>query len=182
MNRRELLTGAAYIGVSLLCAPAGVADAEGLVVGKPAIDFSLKDLNGKVRSLKAEKGRVVVVNFWATWCGPCRHELPLLHETYTRLKDQPLTIFAVSVDDPSTLAKVKPWVTEKKLTFPILMDSTNEVVMKYNPEGIVPYTVLIDAQGNLRHIHSGYNPGDETRVEAEIRALLAPLAPKGGKG
>lgn len=181
MNRRALIVGGMAL-MGLFLGSAGDAQAEGLVTGKPAIDFSLKDLSGKTRSLKAEKGKVVVVNFWATWCGPCRHELPLLHETYLRLKDQPLTVFAVSVDDASTASKVKPWVSDKKFTFPVLLDSTNDVVMKYNPEGIVPFTAIIDAQGTLRHIHSGYNPGDEKLVEAEIRALLKQVPAAGGKG
>lgn len=145
---------------------------------KTAPLFTLKDLKGKSRSLKAEQGKVVLVNFWATWCGPCRYELPKLQEIYGKLKAENVTFFVVSVDDAETVSKVKPFVTEKKFEFPILLDTDAGVVSKYNEDGIIPFTVIIDHQGKIRHVHSGYNPGDEVVVEQELRTLLKALPPK----
>jgi len=137
-----------------------------------ATDFSLKDLEGKVRSLKAEKGKVVVLNFWATWCGPCRIELPKVHELYLKLKGQKFTVFAIAVDNEQTVGSVKPLVAKSGFTFPVLLDVSNDVVNVYNTQGIIPYTVVIDHKGNIRYVHEGYEPGDEKVLEKEIQELL----------
>lgn len=139
---------------------------------KAAPPFSLKDLKGKSRSLQAERGKVVLLNFWATWCGPCKYELPKIHELYRKLKDEPVTFLMVSVDDVATVEKVKPFVTAKKFEFPILLDTDAAVVSQYNEDGIIPFTVIIDHLGRIRHVHSGYNEGDEAVVEQELRTLL----------
>lgn len=137
-----------------------------------AIDFTLKDLNGKTHSLKDEKGKVVVVNFWATWCGPCRIELPHLNDVYNKLKGGPLTVFGVSVDNDQTVGSVRSVVASQGFKFNVLLDTDNNVVGKYNPEGIIPFTVIIDYKGNVQHVHKGYNPGDERIVEQELRDLI----------
>lgn len=141
-----------------------------------AIEFSLKDLNNKVWSLKSQQGRVVVVNFWATWCGPCRMELPKLQEISNKLKGQPVTFLSLNVDEADTLGAVKPFVKQNNISLPILLDSAHTVVNKYNPEGIIPYTAIVDAKGYLRHVHQQYAPGDEKIVEQEIRDLLAEVS------
>lgn len=141
-----------------------------------AIDFSLKDLNGKRWSLKGQQGRVVVVNFWASWCGPCRMELPKLQELSTRFKDQPVTFLAINVDEADTLGAVTPFVKQNKLTLPILLDTKHEVVNQYDPDGVIPFTALVDAKGYIRHVHQQYAPGDEKIVEQELRNLLTEVS------
>jgi len=141
-----------------------------------AIDFSLKDLTGKRWSLKAQQGRVVVVNFWASWCGPCRMELPRLQELSTKLKDQPVTFLAINVDEADTLGVVTPFVKQNKLTLPILLDTKHEVVNQYDPDGVIPFTALVDAKGYIRHVHQQNAPGDEKIVEQELRNLLSEVS------
>ncbi len=108
-------------------------------------NFTLTDLNGHQWTLKSLRGKVVVVNFWATWCPPCRKELPDLEQLSQRFKDQGLVILALSDED---VAKVKPFVEQRNLTYPVLLDSGGKVAKEYDVEGI-PKTFVSDREGKL---------------------------------
>jgi peroxiredoxin len=108
-------------------------------------DFILTELNGKTWTLKDLRGKVVVVNFWATWCPPCRKEMPDLETLYTQFKDQGLVILAISDEDGS---KVRPFVAEQKVTYPILLDPGRKVNELFQIEGI-PKTFVYDRSGKL---------------------------------
>lgn len=107
--------------------------------------LALKDRSGKVHSLDAYKGKVVLVNFWATWCPPCRKEMPDLEALYQEFKGKGLVVLAVSDEDR---AKVEPFVAEKKYTFPVLLDAGRKVSEQLRIEGI-PKTFLYDRAGKL---------------------------------
>ncbi len=143
--------------------------------GQNAVDFTLKDLEGNLVRLSDFRGKnVVLVNFWATWCVPCVKEFPhfqRFHETY---KEKGLVILAISVDGPESVAMVKPFMKRYEYAFPVLLDTNSEVIALYNPRVVLPYTVLVDRDGNIRHVHQGYSPGDERLMEEEIIGLLAP--------
>ena len=108
-------------------------------------DFTLTELNGKTWTLKELRGKVVVVNFWATWCPPCRREMPDLETLYKQFKDQGLVILAISDEDGS---KVRPFVAEQKVTYPILLDPGRKVNELFQIEGI-PKTFVYDRGGKL---------------------------------
>ena len=108
-------------------------------------DFTLTELNGKTWTLKELRGKVVVVNFWATWCPPCRKEMPDLETLYKQFKDQGLVILAISDEDGS---KVRPFVAEQKVTYPILLDPGRKVNELFQIEGI-PKTFVYDRGGKL---------------------------------
>ena len=108
-------------------------------------DFTLTELNGKTSTLKELRGKVVVVNFWATWCPPCRKEMPDLETLYKQFKDQGLVILAISDEDGS---KVRPFVAEQKVTYPILLDPERKVNELFQIEGI-PKTFVYDRSGKL---------------------------------
>jgi peroxiredoxin len=108
-------------------------------------DFTLADLNGKPWTLKALRGKVVLVNFWATWCPPCRKEMPDLEALYNRFKDQGLVILAISDEDAS---KVAPFIAERKITYTILLDPGRKVNDLFAVEGI-PKTFIYDRNGAL---------------------------------
>jgi peroxiredoxin len=108
-------------------------------------DFTLTELNGKTWTLKELRGKVVLVNFWATWCPPCRKEMPDLETLYEQFKDQGLVILAISDEDEG---KVKPFIAEQKVTYPILLDPGRKVNELFEIEGI-PKTFVYDRSGKL---------------------------------
>lgn len=136
-----------------------------------ASDFTLRDVNGAEKTLSSLKGSVVVLSFWATWCGPCKEEMPHLQAMYTDMKDKGLVVLSISTDDARSASKVKPYVVKMGYSFPVLLDRESTVIGAYNPSKTLPYTVVIDREGNVVRRSSGYNPGDE----AELRTFLTGL-------
>ena len=108
-------------------------------------DFTLTDLQGKAWTLQALRGKVVLVNFWATWCDPCRREMPDLETLYRRFKNQGLVVLAISDDDAG---KVKQLIVEKKFTYPVLLDPGRKVNDLFRVEGI-PKSFVYDRDGKL---------------------------------
>src|SRR6266699_2743247 len=108
-------------------------------------NFTLTELGGKKWTLKEQRGKVVVVNFWATWCPPCRKEMPDLETLYKQFKDQGLVILAISDEDAG---KVAPFIAEQKVTYPILLDPGRKVNELFQIEGI-PKTFVYDRGGKL---------------------------------
>lgn len=134
-----------------------------------APDFTLKSLHGDNVKLSEQRGNVVMINFWASWCGPCRQEMPLLNDMYLRYRDLGFTLLGVNVEEDSTDAK--KMVTELKVAFPVLFDTQNAVSKLYNVEAM-PSTILVDRDGNMRFLHRGYLPGYEEDYEKQIRELM----------
>src|ERR1700676_560472 len=108
-------------------------------------DFTLAELGGKTWTLKEQRGKVVLLNFWATWCPPCRKEMPDLETLYQQFKDQGLVILAISDEDAS---KVQPFIAQQKVTYPILLDPGRKVNELFQIEGI-PKTFVYDRNGKL---------------------------------
>ena len=132
-----------------------------------APDFTLQDLSGKNRNLSDYKGRVVLLDFWATWCPPCRAAIPgieRLHKTYS---DKGLTVLAISMDDGGW-DTVKSFMNEYGITYPVLK-ATEDVVDKYMVRSI-PTLILVDKQGNLHKQFMGF--ATEDVLEREIKAIL----------
>jgi peroxiredoxin len=140
-----------------------------------AQDFELDDIAGKSFRLSALQGKsVVVLDFWATWCDPCKIELPRLAEIYEKYRTRGLTIAAISVDGPESVAQVRGVARQLRLPFPVLLDQESRVVALYNPRRSAPYTVIIDKAGRVVGQHEGYTPGDENGLAREIEGLLGP--------
>lgn len=161
----------------------GAALLAGLAVASPswaqavAPAFSGQNLNPKATeytevSLADLQGKVVLLNFWATWCGPCKLEMPHLETLYTDHKDKGFVVVSVSIDDARDKSQIKPAIMSKKLTFPVIHDQDTSIVSQYNPTKTLPYTVIIDREGRIAQVHQGYTPGDETALRAEVEALL----------
>ena len=139
------------------------------LTGQVAPDFALKSSTGENLRLSEYRGDVVMVNFWATWCGPCRQEMPLLDELYSRYQRVGFSLLAVNIDDDSR--KAMNMISELGVSFPVLFDARKEVSKLYEVDAM-PVTVIIDREGNVRHVHHGYKPGYEDKYLDEIRSLL----------
>ena len=124
----------------------------GLHEGLLAPGFSLFDLNDQVVRLEDQKGKVVLLNFWATWCGPCQIEMPLFEEKYSAHRDEGFTVLAVDFDEP--VDQVRAFRDDLDLSFPILLDPGGQVQRSYNILGY-PSTVFIDREGLIHKIHVG---------------------------
>ncbi len=133
----------------------------------------LKDLAGKEVNLQqyAKSGKVTVLSFWATWCAPCKKELENMNELLDEWQEKyDVQLVAVSIDDARNALKVKPYVDGKKWEFPVLLDVNQDSRRALNFPN-VPYTVLIDKNGNIVYKHIGYTEGDEQVLEEKIAAL-----------
>jgi peroxiredoxin len=108
-------------------------------------DFTLTDLHGKTWTLSQLRGKVVLVNFWATWCPPCRKEMPDLEALYNRFKGQGLVILAISDEE---LGKVAPFIAERKITYPVMLDPERKVNEMFQVEGI-PKSFVYNREGKL---------------------------------
>ncbi|OJF69701.1 redoxin [Alteromonas sp. V450] len=157
--------------VALLLSAALLTGAEANAATKntPASDFTLKGRDGANHRLSEEIGNIVIVNFWASWCGPCREELPAFEALHQEYADLGVTIYGVNVDDAPEKANVL--LKDIKVSFPVLYDTNGEVSKLYEVSAM-PTTVMVDRDGNTRLIHKGYKSGDEKRYEKVIKALL----------
>ena len=137
--------------------------------GQQAPDFALKSSTGENLRLSEYRGDVVMINFWATWCGPCRQEMPLLDELYNRYQRVGFNLLGVNIDDDSRRAM--QMAEELGIDFPVLFDASKEVSRLYEVEAM-PVTVLVDREGTVRYVHHGYKPGYEDKYLDQIRSLL----------
>jgi thiol-disulfide isomerase/thioredoxin len=138
-------------------------------IGKPApMHYTLQDMNGVDVKLDAFKGKVVVVNFWATWCGPCKAEIPDLVALQTQYKDD-LVVLGISVDDKAE--DMKPYAVEYKINYPLLVGNGRQDVQDaFGPLYGVPVSVIVGRDGKIAKKHSGI--ASREQFEAEIQSLL----------
>jgi peroxiredoxin len=146
-----------------------LAAASGANAPQPAPDFALPAREGSDVRLSELKGQVVMINFWATWCGPCRQEMPLLQQLQSKYEPLGFTLLGVNVENDSAAAQA--WLKGVPVSFPILFDRKNEVAERFGVQGM-PSTVFVDREGKVRYVHRGYKPGDEAKYADMIRSLV----------
>jgi peroxiredoxin len=161
---RILLRGALAAMLAATVAVAAANDA-----GGPAPAFTLTALSGEPAALSGYRGQVVMVNFWATWCGPCQQEMPLLDQMYKKFKPAGFTLLGVNVDKDAP--PVRELLARKPVSFPVLLDPANSVSRAYHVDEM-PSSVIIDRKGEIRYVHRGYKPGDENEYQDRIRQLI----------
>lgn len=135
----------------------------------PAPDFTLPSSIGENVRLAEQRGQVVMLNFWASWCGPCRKEMPLLDEMSKRYGAAGFVLYGVNVEEDNTDAK--KLIKQLGVTFPILYDTESKASSLYNVDAM-PTTVLIDKKGEIRFVNRGYKEGDENKYRDQIRELI----------
>ncbi len=142
---------------------------QALVSEGQAANFTLKSASGENIRLSEFRGQVVLINFWASWCGPCRQEMPHLEDLYTRYRDLGLTVFGINVEQDREGAERV--LRDIPVSFPVLFDDGNTVSEVYDVDAM-PATVMVDRSGIVRFMHRGYKPGYEKQYEKELRGLL----------
>jgi len=188
MTARWIVAGAAALGLGLLTLPmirgsageqirpgaSATSDAEAGNEGKACdasgaakLDFVLNDHNNVPVKMSQYRGKVVILNFWATWCGPCKEEIPAFVELYDRYKDQGLVIVGVSIDD--TVEQLRPFMQEWRMQYPVLQMNP-DIETAYGPFYGVPMTFFIARDGTICRKHMG--PATKAQFEREIKALL----------
>ncbi|NGP87665.1 TlpA disulfide reductase family protein [Fodinibius halophilus] len=135
---------------------------------KEAPDFTLKTMKGDTFTLSDHKGKVVVLNFWATWCGPCREEIPDFMELYKEMKNDGVLFVGVSLDDEGW-AKVRPYANEMDINYPIMVDDDN-VSRKYGPIRAIPTTLIINKKGQVEYVAPGM------LTKEKLKPILTKLA------
>jgi thiol-disulfide isomerase/thioredoxin len=133
------------------------------------LNFTLEDLNGSDVRLGAYKGRVILLDFWATWCGPCKVEIPWFVDLQTRYGKQGLQVLGISVDD--TIEKLKPYAAQFKMNYPVLQGlGRDEVLNAFGPMEGLPTTFVISRDGRICETHTGLS--SKSSFETQIKALL----------
>lgn len=146
-----------------------IASANAGTISGKAADFTLKSNTGKNLRLSDFRGQVVMINFWASWCGPCRQEMPILDQLHKRYGKLGFTLLGVNVEQDSS--KANAYLKDIPVSFPILYDTANQTSKLYNVSAM-PTTVIVDRNGNMRFIHHGYKPGYEKDYKKQIKALI----------
>jgi peroxiredoxin len=152
----------------LLVAPAGAAELK-LWKGGPAPALDLKDMEGKEHRLADYKGRVVLINFWATWCAPCRDEMPSIRRLRDKFAGRPFVVLAVNLDEPES--RIRKFLAEMKLDFPVLLDPGRKVAKAWGAR-ILPASYVVGADGRVRYQVVGEINWEHEHVVARISELL----------
>jgi peroxiredoxin len=162
---RNRLTALILAALCLLaCAEANAANEPPM-----APDFTLKSREGVNIKLSELRGQVVMVNFWASWCGPCRQEMPLLQQLYDRYQSLGFSLLGVNVDEDKAAAD--KMLSDIPVSFTILYDNRSQVSKEYQVKAM-PSTFMVDRDGRIRYLHKGYKPGYENDYQEQIRELL----------
>ncbi len=135
------------------CAAPDSGGPVGVNQGNQARDFALESLAGAEVSLADHAGKVVLVNFWATWCPPCMAEIPELQEAYETYQDEELVVLGINVEEPREI--VEPFVQSMGMTYPVLLDENGQVMEMYRALGL-PMSLIVDRQGVIQVRHVGY--------------------------
>ena len=136
------------------------------------IDFDLKLLSGDEASFNdLSKDKVVLINFWALWCKPCRTEMKALDKLYSKYMDQGFEIIGINIDTPRSNAKVESFIKSLDISYNIGLDPNSELFNLFNGQ-VLPLNILYDKKHNVVYRHTGYLPGDEIELEKEIQKVL----------
>ena len=169
MIKKFLIAGAVLLFSALLVSGCTRSSEESpsLEVGRPAPSFKLPDLNGRQVSLDQYKGKVVMLDFWATWCGPCRMTMPLLEKLQ---REYPNNMVLLAINLQEAPKDVREYVREQNVNSEVLLDESGSVGESYGT-GSIPMQVLIDKAGIVRHVQIGFSPRMTTQLRAQIEQL-----------
>lgn len=165
----ELIILMILIGSMSIFSSPGNTETPIVKVGQPAPSIEGKTPDNRDFSLNSIKGKIIIINFWASWCPPCRKELPYFAELYNELKIKGVEIVAVNID--TTLSKAEKFLSSLDIPFTVVLDPKQEIVTQYRPPAM-PTSYIIDREGIVRYIHEGYSKKDQSLFKSEIENLL----------
>ena len=172
--RPRLAAPLAALLAAAACATGRPALVASPLVGKP-VDLSAPDLQGREVSVSAARGKVRVVDFWATWCEPCQEQMPALDRLASDLGGEGLAVYGISMDEDR--AQVASWLEANPVGFPILWDRGGGRHAERLDVQRLPTTLVLDRAGLVRFVHQGYLPRNAALLEREVRQLLSEAAP-----
>lgn len=158
-----------WVAVCAIVVSLAASSAHAVTEGEAAPDFTLPSLTGGNLRLEEYRGKVVLVNFWASWCGPCRQEMPILDQIHKRYGSLGFAVLGVNVE--AERSKARQVAERTGVSFPLVFDEAQTVSEAWAIESM-PYSVLIDRSGKVRYIHKGYKPGDERQYVDALKAVL----------
>lgn len=151
--------------------PGGGGEVKGSKSSLPT--FTATDLSGEDFDLASHLGRdVVLMSFWATYCEPCKTEMPVLQKMHDQYKDSGLKILSVSLDNADSMAGVKPYIKSNNYTFTVVIDEDTTIANAYNPRLTAPFTILIDRTGKVFKKIEGFQLSEAAHLEAQVKQLL----------
>jgi thiol-disulfide isomerase/thioredoxin len=151
----------------------GVTLAQAAALNEPAPNFSLNNSRGQIRTLSEYRGKIVFINFWASWCAPCQEELPELNRLAAQYKGKKVRVLAINVDPrPSPAKKLLAKLGLRSSHLEILWDSKSKAVGAYNID-TMPSSFILDSHGMIRYVHSGFHRQDPDLWRQEIDSLTA---------
>ncbi|WP_394129925.1 TlpA family protein disulfide reductase [Shewanella maritima] len=137
--------------------------------GQVAPDFTLKSMQGQNLNLAEQRGEIIIINFWASWCGPCRKEMPVLQKLQDKYQDLGVQVWGINVEQDNEAGR--NFLKGLDLSFPILFDASNTLSETYDVKAM-PTTVIVDRDGNVRHVYYGYQDGYEKKYAKAIKQLI----------
>ncbi|MDO6773959.1 TlpA disulfide reductase family protein [Shewanella sp. 3_MG-2023] len=143
--------------------------ANALSEGDMAPDFTLKNMQGENLKLSEQRGNIILINFWASWCGPCRKEMPVLQKLEDKYRDLGVAVWGVNVEQENQAGK--DFLADLNLSFDIFFDETNSLSETYDVKAM-PTTVIVDRDGKVRYVFLGYQEGYEKKYAAAIKKLI----------
>lgn len=169
-SNRPMRTRALSAALATLVILGAAATVAAVDVGARAPELNARTLEGRRLRMADLRGKVVIVDFWASWCEPCREEMPVLERLYQRYEDRGLVVVGVSVD--RALRNARGFLRRTRVSFPIIHDAGHRIADRYSPP-TMPSSYIVDRRGVIRHVHEGFRSGDAQRMEREVRALLS---------
>jgi peroxiredoxin len=139
------------------------------LINNPAPDFTLKSLSGQNVNLNEQRGKITVINFWASWCGPCRKEMPILQRFHDKYTDLGVQVWGVNVEQENQAGR--DFISKINVNFPILFDEKNTLSALYQVDAM-PTTVVVDRSGLIRYVFRGYKDGYEKKYAKAIKQLI----------
>ena len=153
----------------LVLASASIFGQASELLNTPAPDFTLKSMSGENLNLTEQRGNIIVLNFWASWCGPCRKEMPILQTFHDKYTDLGVQVWGVNVEQENQAGR--DFINNIAVDFPILFDNENSLSAQYQVDAM-PTTVIVDRNGQVRFVFRGYKDGYEKKYAKAIKKLI----------